>query len=339
MNIKKVAEQAGVSITTVSRVLNNPDMVSETTKNKVLQVMKELNYTPNWFAQNLQNRRTNVIGLLIPDTMDQSNMEIAKGVEKVARQKQCNIILCNTEYDIAVEKNQIDTLLKRQIDGLILISSSLPKTDIKKLHAKSANFVLVDRIDCSESENTVYTNYTEASEEAMVHFAGMGRKKIALILAEQPEVIESFKLDGYKNALKKQGLPFDPDMVIKSENSIEGGLIAAGKLLERKDRPDAIFVSRDIMAFGVLERIRQAGLSPAEMGVIGFDDLEIGGVMEPKLTTVTKPSYRMGLTAARLLFDMLEDEDLADKPQSIMLQSKLKIRKSCGNTKRLKEIW
>ncbi len=103
MNIKEVAEKAGVSITTVSRVMNNPEMVSEKTKTRVLHVMDQLNYTPNWFARHLQKSRTNVIGMLIPDTLEQSYMEITKGVEKIARQKNCSIILCSTEFDPEIE--------------------------------------------------------------------------------------------------------------------------------------------------------------------------------------------------------------------------------------------
>ena len=128
-------------------------------------------------------------------------------------------------------------------------------------------------------------------------------------------------------------------MIMTSENTIEGGFIATSRLLESSDPPDAIFIASDTMAFGAIERMKQDDLTPDQLAIVGFDDLKTGAVVEPKLTTVTKPSYRMGLTAARLLFDIIEDNSLMDDTQSIILKSRLKIRKSCGNKERLKEIW
>ncbi|MFQ7473213.1 MAG: LacI family DNA-binding transcriptional regulator [Anaerovoracaceae bacterium] len=339
MNIKEVAEKAGVSITTVSRVLNNPDMVSEITKKKILSVMDELNYTPNWFARNLQNTRTNVIGMLIPDTLDPSNMNITKGVEKIARQKNNNIILCNTEYDYNTEKDYIKTLTERKIDGLILTSTTINKEDIQKLKAQKIPFVLIGKTESASKENMVHTNYDTATEEAVEYLIGMGRKNIAIILSEYPETENNEKLSGFKNALKKHKLKLDTKKIIVSENTIEGGYVATSKLLEGNEIPDAVFICTDTMAFGAIERIKKEGLTPEQIAIIGFDDLKVGAVMEPKLTTVTKPSYRIGLTAARLLFDLIEDKNLIDEPQTIILQSRLKIRKSCGNKERLKEIW
>lgn len=339
MNIKKVASEAGVSITTVSRVMNTPEKVSESTRNKVLSVMKGLNYTPNYFARNIQTGRTNVIGLLIPDTLEQSYMELAKGVEKVAQQKQCSIIISNTDYDNTTEWNNIQTLTNRRIDGLILVSSALSINEMKRLHEKNVSFVLTDRTDLDGIENVVSTNYRDATREAVEHFIGMRRRNIAMIISQKALFVGNAKVAGYKEALQKHGMTFDPSMIIKSEDTIQGGLMACQQLLERKKRPDAIFCATDTMAFGAIERVRQLGLTVNDVGIIGYDDLKVGSVIEPKLTTVVKPAYRMGLTAARVLFDMIDDEELADEPQSIVLQSRLKIRKSCGNKNRVKEIW
>ncbi len=339
MNIKKVAEKAGVSITTVSRVMNSSEKVSESTRKKVMDAVKELNYTPNWFARNLHNDRSNVIGLLIPDMLEQSNMELARGVEKVARQKECNIILCNTEYKKTLEEQTIKTLIERNIDGLILMSSALSEQELRELHSQKLRFVLIDRPDCAETENVVCTNYEEAAEEAVDYFFSLGRKRIAIIVADRAEYIGKNKENGYRKSLEKHGVDVDDSLIIKGEDTIQGGMVAAGKLLEMKNRPDAIFAATDTMAFGVIERIRQEGLTIEDVGVIGFDDIQTGAVMEPKLTTVTKPSYRMGLTAARILFDIIEEEEITEQPQSIVLQSRLKIRKSCGNKERIREIW
>ena len=141
MNIKVVADKAGVSITTVSRVLNSPEKVNEQTKAKVLATIQELNYTPNWFARNLQNSRTNIIGIVIPDNLQQVNMHIAKGIEKIALQKKCNIILCSTGYDRDNELTQVNGLIERKADGIILVSSLLEKEDVKNIKDRGIPFV------------------------------------------------------------------------------------------------------------------------------------------------------------------------------------------------------
>ena len=339
MNIKEVAEKAGVSITTVSRVLNNPEMVSEKTKSKVMSVMDQLNYTPNWFARHLQKSRTNVIGMLIPDTLEQSYMEITKGVEKIARQKNCSIILCSTEFDPDIEADYITTLTERSIDGLILTSPSIDQKQFSRLKNRDVPFVLIGKTKFMDEANTVCTNDDTAAEEAVDYLIQSGRKNIAIILSDHPESDNHDKLTGCRRALQKHGLILHPDNILHAENTLENGYIAFSKLLEMPDRPDAVFIATDTMALGAIEKLNQAGLTPEDVAVIGFDDLKVGAVIEPKLTTVTKPSYRMGMTAGRLLFDMIEEEDADDDPQTIVLQSRLKIRKSCGNKERLKEIW
>ncbi len=341
MNIQRVAKEAGVSITTVSRVMNNPEAVSETTRKKVLSVIEGLNYTPNWFARNLQNKRTNVIGVFIPDTLEQSCMELVKGIEKVARKKGCNIVICNTNYNEAEERKNVENLAAGKIDGLILISSSLKKEDLRQLEKKKVPVVLTDRTDLQKSHSVVSTDYREATKSAIEHFLEMGRRKIAMIVSKDAKFIGEYKKEGYFDAIKESCYDIQYVNVIEAEDSIKGGLIAAGKLLEQNCRPDAIFAATDTMAFGVLERIRQADLTVEDIGVIGYDGLETGAITEPKLTTVAKPSYRMGLTAARLLFDKIKDkeEEQEYSPESVVLQSRLKIRKSCGNKERLREIW
>ncbi len=339
MNIKEVAEKAGVSITTVSRVLNNPEMVSEKTKSKVMNVMDQLNYTPNWFARHLQKSRTNVIGMLIPDTLEQSYMEITKGVEKIARQKNCSIILCSTEFDPEIEAGYITTLAERSIDGLILTSPSIDQKQFSRLKSRNIPFVLIGKTEFIHEANTVCTNNDTAAEEAVEYLITSGRKNIAVILSDNPESDNRDKLAGCRRALQKHGLVLHPSNILHAENTLENGYIAFSKLLEKPNRPDAVFIATDTMALGAVEKLNQAGLTPEEIAIIGFDDLNVGAVIEPKLTTVTKPSYRMGMTAGRLLFDMIEEEDTDDDFQTIVLQSRLKIRKSCGNKERLKEIW
>lgn len=340
LNIKAVAKKADVSVTTVSRVLNHPESVSVKTREHILGVMKQMNYTPNWFARNIQSAKTGVIGLIVPDMLDPVNMEIAKGISDGAHQKSYSIMLCNTDFDLEKERAYVESFTGRRVDGLIFISSLLKKADLQRLKKNGVPYVLAGQNYSMENENVVYTDYKGGAEEAVTHLTEMGHKRIAMILGQTPKAENVEKLEGYKMALKKAKIPFRPELIVTGQNNMEGGFVATSKLLALQQRPDAIFASTDTMAFGAMEKIKQTDLNiPKDMALIGFNDLKTGAVVEPKLTTVTIPMYRMGLLAARLLFDIIEEGAGTIIGQEVMLQSKLKIRKSCGNKERLREIW
>ncbi len=340
MNIKAVAKKANVSVTTVSRVLNHPESVSAKTREHILGVMKQMNYTPNWFARNIQSAKTGVIGLIVPDMLDPVNMEIAKGISDGAHQKSYSIMLCNTDFDLEKERSYVESFTGRRVDGLIFISSLLKKPDFQKLKKNGVPYVLVGKNHNMDNENTVYTDYKSGAEEAVTHLVEMGYERIAMILGQTPKAENLEKLEGYKVALKKGKILFEEELVVTGQNNIEGGFVATSKLLALQQPPDAIFASTDTMAFGAMEKIKQMELKiPEDIALVGFNDLKTGAVVEPKLTTVTIPMYRMGLLAARLIFDLIEEGSDVMTGQEVVLQSKLKIRKSCGNKERLREIW
>lgn len=341
MNIKAVAKKAGVSVATISRVLNHPEAVAPDTREHILSIMESLNYTPNWFARGLKLNRTSVIALFIPDILDLGYMEIAKGVEDVAHQKKYNIMLCTTEEDRNKEKEYIENFISRKVDGIILVSSSLNKNDLTQIKKQDVPVVLVGKNEGLVGENIVYTDYITASAEAVKHMIEIGHRKIGMICGSRPKIENLDKVEGFRKTITGEGLSYQPEYIVEEENSIEGGYLGASKLLNLKDRPEAIFVTSDIMAIGAMEKIKQTGLTiPQDIAVVGFDNLKISGFIEPKLTTVAKPMYRMGLVAARLLFDLMEDDSEEDsEPQEILIQSKLKVRKSCGHKDRVKEIF
>lgn len=341
MNIKSVAKKAGVSVATVSRVLNHPDAVAPETKEHILSIMESLNYKPNWMARGLKLNRTGAIALLIPEITDLGYMEIAKGVEDVAHQKSYNTMLCASEDDQNKEKEYIENFISRKIDGVILVSTHLKKNELLQIKEQDIPVVLIGRNEELAGENLVYTDFRAAAADATRHMIEIGYKKIGFIQGNRPKIENADKLEGFQKTMEEEGLSFEPEHIIKEENNIEGGFLAASKLLNLKDRPEAILITSDMMAIGAMEKIKQSGLCiPQDMAVVGFDNLKISGYLEPKLTTVSKPMYRMGLVAARLLFDLIEDENHEDnEPQEILIQSKLKVRKSCGHKDRVKEIF
>lgn len=341
MNIKSIAKKAGVSVATVSRVLNHPDAVAPDTKEHILSIMESLDYKPNWMARGLKLNRTGAIALLIPEITDLSYMEIAKGVEDVAHQKNYNIMLCATEDDRNKEKGYIENFIARKVDGIILVSTYLKRNDLAQIKKQNISVVIIGKNEELAGENLVYTDYKAAAAEAARHLIEIGYRKIGMIHGSRPKIENTDKLEGFRNTMEEEGLSCPAERILEAENSIEGGFLAASKLLNLKDRPEAMFITSDLMAIGAMEKFKQSGLNiPQDIAVVGFDNLKISGYLEPKLTTVTKPVYRMGLVAARLLFDIMEDENQEDnEPQEILIQSKLKVRKSCGHKDRVKEIF
>ncbi|QOX63642.1 LacI family transcriptional regulator [Anoxybacterium hadale] len=341
MNIKEVAKKAGVSVATVSRVLNHPESVAPDTKQRILDVIQELEYTPNWFARGLNFNKTDTIGLLIPNILNPSYMEIAKGVEDVSHQKNYNTLLCNGENAIEKERKYVDILVKRRVDGIVLVSSLLESDDIENITKQGIPVVLIGenrgdikgipivRIDCEG-----------ASYKAVRHLIDIGYKDIAIIYGSTPEKENKRKVDGYRQALAEEGITEREEYLQEAPNTIEGGYIAGKRLNDLKHRPRAIFTSSDILAFGAIDAMKDHGVKvPEEVAFVGFDNIRMSNLIEPKLTTVEKPMHKMGVVGARLLFDIIDTkgEDITNR--EILLQSKLKIRKSCGHKERIGEIF
>lgn len=340
MNIKEVASRAGVSVATISRVLNHPESVAPATRERIEAVMESLEYTPNWFARGLKLNRTGTIALMVPEILDQGYMEIAKGVEDVARQKDQNIILATTEEDRSRELKTIESFIERKIDGLIIVSPVLVKKDLALFRNQKMPVVFIGKNPDLSQVNAVVTNYEEASAEAVNHLIEIGHRRIALIRGSRPLNENREKSEGYLRAIKKAGMDSSEERIIEEENTIEGGFLAMSRLLSEGDAPDAVFVTSDNMAIGAMDKIKQMGMRvPEDIAIMGFDNLKISGYVEPKLTTVAKPMYRMGLVAARLLMDIIEEDRPDAEPQEILIQSKLKIRKSCGHDDRFSEIF
>ncbi len=340
LNIKEVANRAGVSVATVSRVLNHPDSVAPETRKRIESVMETLAYTPNWFARGLKLNRTGTVALMVPDMLDQGYMEIAKGVEEIIRRKDQTLLLSTTEEERRREVGLIKGFVERKIDGLIIVSSTLIRKDLAFLRKQRMPAVFVGKNPELTGINAVVTNYREAAEEAVMHLAEIGRRRIAMIRGSRPIHENGEKTQGFRAAAEKAGLELWEGQMAEEENTIEGGFLAMTRLLDGEPRPDAVFATSDHMAIGAMNKVKQMGMRvPEDVAIIGFDNLRISGYVEPRMTTVAKPMYRMGLVAARLLSDLMEEGGMAAEPQEILIQSRLKLRRSCGHQDRLSEIF
>lgn len=341
MNIKEIAKEAGVSVATVSRVLNHPDTVAPKTRERILNLMEQMDYKPNWFARGLNFNKTDTIALLVPNILNPAFVEMAEGVESVAAQKGYTVLLCITEGELAKERQYIQTLINRRVDGLILVSSMLDNEELNLLKKQNVSVVLVGESSGSSFAPMVRIDCQGAAYLAVQHLINCEHKEISLIYGRTPAMENRNKIIGYTKALQEAGIPFKKSLLVEEENTIEGGYLATRKLLGSENCPEAIFTTSDLMAFGVIDALRDAELRiPEDVAVMGFDNIKMSSLMVPRLSTVAKPLHKMGLSGARLLLDVIESKDKEDLVlKEIILQSKLKIRKSCGHKERIKEIF
>jgi len=341
-NIREVAKEAGVSVATVSRVLNHPEFVSPATKEQVLAIMKELDFSPNNLARGLALNKTYTIALLIPNIMNPLYPEIAKGVEDVAHKHGYNLLLCNTEQDRKKEKDYLSLLMNRKVDGCIVTSSLLSPDEIREIQKETVPIVVIGRCQNNPGFHCVFTDYIKGGFTATSYLIELGYARIAHIGGPEFLYESRDKTEGYRKALIENGLPLDDTLIVEADNEIESGYLAVKKLLRLSPRPEAIFASSDLVAIGALDALKTEGVKvPEEIALVGFDNIKMAAFVEPKLTTVAIPVHRMGLTAARLLFDAMEGGDTTrGRPfQEIDLKPKLIVRKSCGHEDRIREIF
>lgn len=342
MNIRNIAEKAGVSVATVSRVLNHPETVAEATRKAIEEIIESEEYRPNWFARGLNFNKTSTIGLMFPSILDNASGEVAKGVEDVALQKEYTTLICNTENDLEKERKYLQILVQRKVDGIIMVHPSLEEKDFRMLKEHKIPSVIIGENNHVNGTNTITIDSRKAATKVVNHLIQIGYTKIAAICGETPMVENQNKINGYRDALAAAGIFCNEKYIIKAPNTIEGGYLATKKLIEMMDRPRAIFATSDAMAFGCIDAIHDYELKiPENIGVVGFDNVRMSNLVTPKLTTIEKPLHKMGVVGARLLIDFIDgDEDaFNEEGKNIVLMPKLKIRKSCGHKYRLGEMF
>lgn len=338
-NMKQIAKKCGVSVATVSRVINHPESVSAETLEKIVAIMNELNYSPNEQARSLTLNKTNTIALIIPNILNPLYTQIATGIENVAHQKGYSLLLCNTEQNVYKEKEYINMLIKRKVDGLILSSSLLKGVDIERIKKQNIPLVIVGQNIDNVSTNMVIADLQLGTSQAINHLIEVGYRDIAFISGPSNHLESIEKYKGFEKAMMESGVEINRNYVVEADNEIEGGYFAAKKLLQLSRRPKAIFACNDLMAIGAMDAVKSEGFAiPKDIAIVGFDDIKMASLVEPKLTTVLHPVHKMGLIAARLLFDAIDTKEEGFY-QKILLETVLKVRKSCGHEDRVREIF
>lgn len=335
MNIKEIAKLAGVSVATISRVLNHPEVVQESTRNHVLSVMKENNYTPNWFARSLNLDRTYTLALIIPNIENEMFQRITSGVEEIAHKKNYTILLCNTHNNIEKEEKYLEMIITRKVDGIIFTTSTFSNEHLSYLKEEKIPFVFIGKNEVFGEENSCYINFEESAFKMTQHLIEMNHNNIDLIIDESANSRSKYIIKGYEKAIYVSGK--ETGNIHFCQNSIEGGFLTAKRLLGVGKMPRAIFASDDEIAFGIMKAAREENIDiPSDLAIAGFSNSPMDTLVVPELTSVEQPSKKLGMVAARMLFDLIEDVDFSSNTiQEIILQSTIKIRNSCGNQKHI----
>ncbi|EOV9527127.1 LacI family DNA-binding transcriptional regulator [Bacillus cytotoxicus] len=324
--IYDVAKEAGVSIATVSKVVNGTGKISEKTKKHVLEVMDRLHYQPSVVASALTGKKTHTIGLLVPDIANPFFSEVARALEDSAEEKGFNVIMCSTDNNDEKGKKYISLLLRKRVDGLIIATSFQDTTHIKKLVEKHIPVVLFSTDIPALSVDMVSVDDYKAAFQAMDYLLSLGHKRIGLI-AEQT-TSSKYRIQGYKDALEAAGVNVDENLIHYTEAAtIQNGKQITKLLFEEKDRPTAIFACNDILAAGVMQGAKEEGIRiPTELSIIGFDNTILADICYPPLTTIAQPIQEMAEQTTSLLIQQIEHKD---KPkQRILLVPELMIRES-----------
>lgn len=329
-SLNDVAALAGVSIATVSRVINNSDKVVPETRAAVKKAMDELDYQPNRVARRLRQKggRRHLLGLILPDIQNPFFAELARGVEDVAYANQFAVLLCNSDENLKKEAFYLDVMKAESVDGVILPPIAERDPAVLKLAQSGMPIVSVDRALNSTLVDTVEVDNFQGAYEAVEHLIKLGHKRIGLIAGRTNLSTSRERRRGYEEALNVAGLPLKPEFIRVGDNKQASGRALAEELLDLTPRPTALFVSNNLMAVGALEAIHAKKLKvPSEVALIGFDDLPWAEALDPPLTVVRQPAYELGRAAAETLFKRLGDRTL---PASwLRLKPCLILRKSC----------
>jgi DNA-binding LacI/PurR family transcriptional regulator len=328
--MRDVAALVGVSIKTVSNVVNQRPYVSAEMRAKVLEAIATLDYRPNRAAQALRTRRARSLAAIVPDIQNAFFTSAIRGIEDTAYQAGYMLFLCDVEDDLEREEQCIDILSADTVAGVVLCTSDETKLDrqINVLRAANIPIVLLDRVRGNLGVDTILAENAEGSYEAIQHFLKAGHQRIGLIAGPDYYAPGRERLEGYLNALRDHGVAVDETLVRRTDFTVHAAQTATEELLQLASPPTAILVCSGLMALGTVQVIRDRGLRmPEDMALIIFDDPEWSKVIDPPITTIAQPAYAMGQAAAEMLLQRLQQPE--NPPQHMRLSPTFTHRKSC----------
>jgi LacI family transcriptional regulator len=324
-----VARKAGVSQSTVSRVLNNYPFIKNSTKEKVLLAINELGFTRDEIARSLVEKKTRSIGLIVGDISNLFFAESAGVIIEQAQKLDYDVVICNTNHDDENLDKSINTLIGKRVDGIIVASVKRNDTKIKQLHDMGFPIVLYNSSIDDPQANFVVIDNIKGAKLAINHLVELGHKKISYIAGPFKYLTTYQRFAGYREALLQHGIPYEEELVYNGEFSYQKIFEYTKDLLNKKNRPTAFLAVSDQMALAILDAAASLNLKiPKDVSVVGFDDISLASNHFIGLTTVSQHMELMASLALEKLIDLIDCETVPSVPIQIILEPELKIRKT-----------
>lgn len=332
VTITDVAEHAGVSAMTVSRVINGGQRVRADTRQRVERAIAELGYVPNSLARGLSSQKAGTLALIVPDVANPFFTLIVRGAENVARRAGYRMILCNTESELEREHEYIQEMLANRVEGLLIApAGDRSARHLKLLERHNVPFVLVDRaiegIEC----DLVQGDSIGGARRLVEHLVGLGHRRLAL-LGGEPEISTSRdRIKGFRQGLESAGLSPAAGLEILSRFEITGGYQAALKMLELAELPTAIVAMNNMVAVGIVQALRERNIEvPGDIALVCFDDIQYASLLFPFLTAMVQPAETFGTIATQLLLERIDGRP-GERRRQVVLAPELVVRRSCGS--------
>lgn len=331
--IVDVARVAGVSKATVSRVLSgNAEYMRPQTRERVRQAIDQLDYRPSSIARSLTSKRTCTAGILVSDVSNPFYPEVIHGVEDVALNHNYSMFLCNTSYNLERGMSLIRSLADKQVDGVLVMSSAMSDEWVAELDRRKIPAVVLDwkiNLPLSGPVGLIEVNFEPGIKAAVDHLVESGHRQFVHVSGPPAMHTARLRRDAFLRSVETHGIAPEHATVIESDFTINGGRAALHSLLKLPQHPTAVLAANDLMAMGVVRAARSQGLHiPADLSVVGLDDIWLVADMEPPLTTVALPRYQIGRLAMQMLLDLLQDPQKAQPVYQQHVESHLIIRQS-----------
>mgnify|MGYP001313195237 CR=1 FL=1 len=313
VTIYDVAREAEVSMATVSRVVNGNTNVKPATRKKVLDVIDKLDYRPNAVARGLASKKTTTVGVIVPDVTNMYFSSLARGIDDIAAMYKYNIILTNSDSDDEKEVQVLNTLLSKQVDGIIFMGNEITDQLREEFKRTKTPIVLAGSVDDQNINPSVNINYAAAVQEEVKNLIDRGNKRVAFVCGPLKYAINGkYRLKGYKQALKDAGIPFDEKLIFETDSKYKTGTLLQPALSSAG--ATAAVATDDELAAGIMNGMTDAGvLVPKNFEVITSNDTKLTEMVRPKMSSITQPLYDIGAVAMRLLTKLMNDEPVNEK--------------------------
>ena len=329
MTIKDIAARVQVSVTTVSRVLNDKPDVHPQTRKKILEVIEESGYRPSGLARGLAMQKTNIIAFLVPDITNPNFPELARGVVDRAKEFGYSVMFFDTNHDVHMEKEAIHVLESKQVDGIILSFSGESMDELQKLKREHFPAVQIYRKSPNSVISTIAIDNVESAYKATKYLVDLGHRNIAHLARSLKTMSGQERVIGYKRALADLHIPLRAEWLLEGEYTRDSGYANMNRLLDMEIRPTAVFAANDVIAIGAYQAIYDRGLTiPDDISIVGHDDIEFAEILRPRLTTVTTFKYKLGQAAVDLVLEEISGS--TERQKEIIFHTELVVRDSAS---------